>query len=118
MFMIMLILNDPDQCQDVLNAWDEAGAPGVTILASSGLGRVRSRLGLSGEVPLMPSLEDFFNQEENMNRTLVSIVRGQALVDRIVRATQVVLGDLNMPNTGILVVMPVLEAYGLDRITD
>jgi len=115
MFMIMLILNDPEQCQEIINAWDAAGAPGVTILPSTGLGRVRAKMGLSDDVPLMPSLEDFFQQEENLHRTLIAIVKGKTLVDRIVQVTQNVLGDLNQPHTGILVVLPVVEAYGLDR---
>lgn len=118
MFLIMLILNDAERCQDILDAWDQAGAPGVTILRSTGLGRVRTKLGLKDDVPLMPSLEDFFQSEENLHRTLIAIVRGQSLVDQIVQATQAVLGDLNQPNTGILVVLPVLQAYGLDRFTE
>lgn len=115
MFMIMLILNNPDQTQDLLDAWDKAGAPGVTVISSTGLGRIRARMGLHEDVPLMPSLEDFFQQEENLHRTLIAIVRGQSMVDDIVHATESILGDLNQPHTGILVVLPVLEAYGLDR---
>ncbi len=118
MFMIMFILNDPDRCQDVLDAWEAVGASGVTILRSTGLGRIRAKMGLIDDVPLMPSLEDFFQTDENLNRTLVAIVREKPLVDRVVQATQSVLGDLNQPNTGILVVLPVLEAYGLNRNTE
>ena len=118
MFMIMFILNDPDRCQEVLDAWDQAGAPGITILRSTGLGRIRDRMGLKDDIPLMPSLEDFFQTEENLHRTLIAIVRGRPLVDRILEATRSTLGDLNAPNTGILVVLPVLEAYGLDRYTE
>lgn len=115
MFMIVLILNNPDQCQDLLDAWDEAGAPGVTVLSSTGLGQIRSRMGLQEDVPLMPSLDDFFQQDENLHPTLIAIVRERSIVDAIIRATQSILGDLNRPNTGILVILPVLEAYGLDR---
>lgn len=115
MFQIMFILNNPEKCQDVLDAWDAAGVKGVTILASSGLGRLRARRGLHEDIPLMPSLQDFMQDEENLHRTLITIVRGQELVDRIVEVTQELLGDLNQPNTGILVVLPVLQAYGLDR---
>ncbi len=117
MFMIMFILNDPDRCQDVLDAWEAAGVSGVTILRSTGLGRIRANMGLIDDIPLMPSLDDFFQTDENLNRTLIAIIREKSLVDRVVQATQSVLGDLNQPNTGILVVLPVLEAYGLNRNT-
>ena len=113
MFLIMLILNDPSQCHDVLNTWEAAGARGVTILASTGLGRVRMRKGLLDDMPLMPSLDEFFREEESQNRTLISIVNDRAIVDRIIEATPKVVGDFSQPETGILVVLPVTEAYGI-----
>jgi nitrogen regulatory protein P-II 1 len=115
MFMIMLILDDPDQCQAVLAGWETAGAPGVTILPSTGMGRIQAKVGLNDDLPLLPSLKDFLQQEESLHRNLISIVRERAVVDGIIQATQAVLGDLNQPNSGILVILPVLEAYGLDR---
>jgi hypothetical protein len=115
MFMILLVLNDSDQCQDVLNAWEAAGAPGVTILPSSGLGRVRKHAGLDEDIPLMPSLEDFFQQEENMHRTLITFVSERPVVDKIIQATLSILGDLELPDSGMLAVLPVLEVYGLKR---
>ena len=113
MFLIMLILDDPSQCHDVLNAWEAAGSRGVTILASTGLGRVRMRKGLLDDMPLMPSLEEFFQEEESQNRTLISIVKEREVVDRIIQATHKIIGDLFQPDTGILAVLPVLEAYGV-----
>lgn len=115
MYFVLLILNDPDKCHAMMEAWTKAGAPGVTVLASSGYGRIRSKLGLLGELPLMPSLDDFFQEEDNVHRTLFTVVRERSIVDSVVKATQSMLGDLNRPHTGILVVLPVLEAYGLDR---
>ncbi len=37
------------------------------------------------------------------------------MVDKVVEATQSVIGDLNNPNTGILTVLPVVKTYGLNR---
>jgi nitrogen regulatory protein P-II 1 len=115
MYMVLLILNDPEKCQNVLDAWEQAGAPGVTVLLSSGLGHIMKKMGLQEDLPLIPSLDDFFQQEETPHRTLFSIVRERGLVDRMIDATRAVLGDLNQPNNGILSILPVLEAYGLDR---
>ncbi len=113
MFMILLILDNPDYCKVVLDAWDNAGAYGVTILPSTGLGRVRRSAGLQDDMPLMPSLEEFFKEEESQNRTLITIVQDQPTVDRIIAATEKIVGDLNEPNTGILAVLPVTQVYGL-----
>ena len=113
MFMVLLILDDPNLCSEVLDAWDDAGAYGVTILPSTGLGRIRRRAGLQDDVPLLPSLEEFFEREESQHRTLLTIARDQPTVDRIIAATERVVGDLNQPDTGILAVLPVAQVYGL-----
>lgn len=52
---------------------------------------------------------------ENQNRTLFTIVATEEWVDKVIAATQAITGDLNLPNTGFLVVLPVIRAYGLDR---
>lgn len=115
MFLILFILDNPTQCSDVLTTWEDAGVTGVTILPSTGLGRVRTRAGLKDDMPLMPSLEEFFMHDESQHRTLLTVVKERSLVDRIVQATHDCIGDLNQPNTGMLVILPVLEAYGFDR---
>ena len=113
-YLVVLVLDDPDQCGDVLEAWEVAGAPGVTILDSTGLGRVR-RACIRDDVPLMPSLSDLFRREGERHRTLFCIVRDQSPVDAIVQATRDVVGDLDQPDSGLLFVVPVSQVYGLSK---
>jgi nitrogen regulatory protein PII len=115
MFMILFVLDASDRCDEILTAWEEAGVSGVTILVSTGLGRVKQKAALREDFPLMPSLEEFFTHEENQNRTLMTIVPDQVTVDRVVEVTQRLIGDLDLPNTGILAVLPVAQVYGLHR---
>jgi nitrogen regulatory protein PII len=114
-YMILFVLHDADWMDEILTAWEEAGVSGITILPSSGLARLRQKGALRENLPLIPSLEDLIEHTENTNRTLLTIVDGDELVDRVVSATQQVLGDLNNPNTGILAVIPVARVYGLHR---
>jgi hypothetical protein len=51
----------------------------------------------------------------NLNRTLFTMVKDQAVVDRIIAATEDVVGNLDTPNTGILAVFPIAQVYGLNR---
>jgi nitrogen regulatory protein PII len=118
MFMIIFVLHDPELLQDVLNAWDEAGAKGVTILPSTGLKRLLSQDTLREDMPLIPSIDDLLQTEERLNRTLFTIVDDEPMIDKIVEATQSVTCDLDLPNTGILTVLPVVRAYGLNRKED
>jgi nitrogen regulatory protein PII len=113
-YWVVLVLDDPDRTRDVLDAWEAAGAPGVTILDSSGLGRVR-RAGIRDDVPLMPSLSDLFRRQEDHHRTLFSVVKEQSQVDAIAEATQAVIGELDRGHTGLLFVIPVSQVYGLHK---
>jgi nitrogen regulatory protein PII len=117
MYLILFVLHNPEKVPELLDAWEQLGVSGVTILHSSGLGRVRSknRSGLRDDLPLIPSLEALLNHEEEFSRTLFSLVKGEQMVDQLVEATQKVIGDLSRPETGLLVVLPVFRAYGLPK---
>jgi nitrogen regulatory protein PII len=112
--LIVLVLDDPDQCRDVLDAWEAAGAPGVTILDSTGLGRVR-RAGIRDDVPLVPSLSALFRREGSRHCTLFSVVKDEAHVEAIVQGTRAIVGELDRPDTGFMFVVPVSQVYGLRR---
>jgi nitrogen regulatory protein PII len=113
-YLVVLVLDDPDRCRDVLDAWEEAGAPGVTILDSTGLGRVR-QAGIRDDVPLMPSLSDLFRRQEARHRTIFSVVKEQSQVDAIAQATVAVIGELDREHTGLLFVVPVSQVFGLHK---
>ncbi|MFC1879206.1 P-II family nitrogen regulator [Chloroflexota bacterium] len=113
--LIVFVLDNPDRCQDILEAWEAAGIRGVTILESSGLGRVRQS-GLRDDLPLMPSLSDLFKRTEMHHRTLFTVVKSQEKVDAVVEATQSIIGDLEQENTGFLFVLPVSQVYGIGKM--
>jgi len=113
MLMVMLILHDPDKLQDVLDAWEEIGVSGATILHSTGLGRTRTNPGIWDDLPLMPGLRDFFEHEEYFSRTIFTIVPDEAMAEKVVDATCQVTGDLTQPDTGLLAVLPLVKVYGL-----
>jgi nitrogen regulatory protein P-II 1 len=114
MSMVLFVLHDTEKLDDLLAAWQEAGAPGVTVLESTGVGRLDHNDGLREDTPLMPSLEDFYPDPEEMSRTLFTVMKDE-LVPKVVEATLRVVGDLDEPNTGVLVVLPTFMAYGLDK---
>jgi hypothetical protein len=63
----------------------------------------------------MPGLDDFYKRVEDYHRTLFTIVKDDVILQKIVAATKSVVGDLNEPNTGILVVLPTAQVYGLEK---
>ena len=114
MYLILFVLDNPDKLEDLLNAWEKAGTGGATVLVSTG----RHRLGIGAlrdDIPLMPGLDDFYKRVEDYHRTLFTIVKDDAVLEKVVEATKDVVGDLNQPNTGILVVMPTVRVYGMEK---
>ena len=67
------------------------------------------------DMPLIPSLRDFYEAPENMNRTIFTVVDNEAQVDALVAATQMVVGELDEQGTGLLLVLPVARAYGVNK---
>lgn len=112
-YMVMLVVDDIQYSPAILNAWEEAGVRGVTILNSIGLGRLR-RAGLLDDLPLMPSLHDLLkDNSEHPSNTLISVVESQELVDKMAAIAQQIIGDLEDARTGFMFVLPVVQTFGL-----
>ena len=114
MYLILFVLDNPDKLQDLLDAWEAAGTKGATVLVSTGMRRL-SNDAIRDDIPLMPGLDDFYKRVEDYHRTLFTIVKDDDILKKITEATERVVGDLNKPNTGILVVMPATQVFGLEK---
>jgi hypothetical protein len=114
MYLILFVLDNPDKLEELLDAWEAAGTKGATVLVSTGMHRI-SESAFRDDIPLMPGLDDFYKRVEDYHRTLFTIVKDEDVLQKIVEATEGVCGELNRPNTGILVVMPTAQVYGLEK---
>jgi len=112
MYLILFVLDNPDKLNQLLDAWEEAGTGGATVLVSTGMHRLGGGA-IRDDIPLMPGLDDFYKREEDYHRTLFTVVKDEDVLDKIVAATEKVVGKLSEPNTGILVVLPAAQVYGL-----
>jgi len=112
MYLILFVLDNPDKLNQLLDAWEDAGTNGATVLVSTGMHRLGNGA-IRDDIPLMPGLDDFYKREEDYHRTLFTIVKDEEVLDKIVEATEKVVGKLSEPNTGILVVLPASQVYGL-----
>jgi hypothetical protein len=116
MYLILLVLNDPDRLEELLIAWEEkASVEGATVLFSTGLGHIHQLEGWRDDMPLIPSLSDFYEIPENMNRTIFTTVKNETEVDAVIAATKSVVGDLDEGGTGLLLVLPVARAFGVNK---
>lgn len=112
---LWLVLDNPALLNDVLVAWTDAGVVGITILESTGVHRVRSRASTQ-DVPFMLGFSRLMRTDQVGHNTLFAVVPGLEVVERVVAATEKVVGDLSQPNTGVLFAVPVAAAWGLPKL--
>jgi len=112
MKLILFVLQDAEKLLDLLTAWKAAGVSGATVLFSTGMGRLHPGSPLLDDLPLMPTLNDFYVHDEKLSRTVFTIEPDE-MVEKIITVTEQIVGDLDKPGTGILVVLPLDSVHGL-----
>ncbi len=113
--MIFLITTHIDKGLAVAEAWEAAGAPGVTLIESHGLHRLQQQ-SRSLEIPLFVSMASLLRQIEETNQTIFSVVDDD-LVDVLIDAAYKVLGtkDMSEEDMGIAFVIDVERVIGMRR---
>jgi len=111
--LLVFVLDNPEQCSDILEAWEKAGAPGVTILESTGLRRLQAVV--RDDLPLIPSMSDLLTSWESHHRTLFSVIRNDETLEQVIKVTERIIGDFNRHHTGLLFVVPVSRVFGLEK---
>ncbi len=120
MKLVILITAQVEDGLDIAQAWQEAGAPGVTIVPSYGLHSLQSELRSgSVELPRMvvsmgAAMAALLNSAERRSEIILSVVEDD-LVEALVETANRVLGDLTDPNHGILFSVPLDRAVGVRR---
>jgi hypothetical protein len=111
MYMIMLVLDNPDKLEGVLAAWEEVGIRGATIVESTGIQRLKRRQVPMRYVFAAPG----FTEQGHL--TLFVIVQNKRLVNECLRATETVVTDLDGPNTGVFAAWPLAVVRGVPART-
>ncbi len=112
--MIFLVTTHIERGMAVAEAWEAAGAPGVTLIESHGLRRLQEQ-SRSLEINLFVSMSSLLRQIEETNQIIFTVVRDEQVDHMIDAACDVLGGDLNQPNTGVAFVLPVDRVIGMRR---
>jgi hypothetical protein len=115
MLFLLFVLHDTEKLARVLEAWEKAGVTGITILPSISLAQIKEKQALQEDFPIIPNLEDIEEIQENQSRTLIAIVPSQEMVDTVYNVTINILGLVSHRTSGIFIVLPVIQAYGLGK---
>ncbi len=108
MKLLVFVLNNEELLEEVLEAYVEAGVTGATVLDSEGMGRF-----LAYEVPLFAGFKEFMKGNKPYNKTILSVVRDMATVERVRSLVDPLIGGLDNAGSGIMFTIPVDWVSGL-----
>jgi hypothetical protein len=112
MYMILFVLDDPDQLDGMLEAWEAVGVTGVTIIESTGIHRVRTA---RQKIPMRYMFGSIGTKIEVGHFTLLALVKDEDVVQRCFEATEELIGSLEEPNTGVFSAWPVPFVRGVPK---
>lgn len=112
--LIVMVVDQEEDVSAVLDAWQRLGVTGITIMSSSGAGR----LVRDAELPLMPSLRNLFESSLETHNTIFAVVSDDFDIEGLFDATEAVTGPLDTPDSGIIFASPVSHVRGLGRIAN
>ncbi|MBN1313411.1 MAG: hypothetical protein JXB30_18535 [Anaerolineae bacterium] len=118
--LVVFVLDDPQKCDQVINAWLSQGVTGVTILNSMGLANLADCdiHPMRDDLPLFPGLGSLMRSREECHRTLMAVIPDGFDIEALVAATEAIIGVLDEPETGILFVIPIGRVWGLRHKQD
>lgn len=112
--MVVLVLARPEQLKPVMDAWQDAGVSGITVLHTVGMEGM-NRHHQRDNLPLFPSMRDLFQMDEMHHQTIFTLTEDEQLIDRLIVATERIIGPFDGDDNGILFTLPVGRMYGLPR---
>lgn len=93
----------------------EESVDGTVVIAVKNLANRSRQGGIRDDLPLMPSLSELNKMSETHNRTMFSVVDDLDTAHTLVGALQNMIGDLEQPNSGLILIAPLVEVYGLNK---
>lgn len=112
MYMVFMVLDNPDNLGKVLEAFEKGGVSGATIVESTGLHRQKKKR------VAMPYLYSAQSIEEMDNLTLFTILPDKKAVEDCLALVESVVGDFNNPDTGIFAAWELGVVKGLRKPGD
>ncbi len=112
MYLLVMVLDNSEHLNDILDAWQRAGVPGITILESTGVNRILER---NRADPAFAGFGQIFGAGRVGHNTIFSIINDLALADTAVAETEKLIGSMSQPHTGVIFTVPVAKTWGAEK---
>jgi nitrogen regulatory protein PII len=118
MKLVFLITAEIEHGLQIAQAWQDLGAPGVTIVRSYGLRTLQNEVERgSVELPRMTvsmasAMASIIDQVQKRGELILSVAEDE-LIDEMIESAQEILGNMQAADTGVLFVLPIERAVGI-----
>lgn len=111
MQLLLVVLNQVEKLDALLDSFFEQGLGGATVLNSSGMAKILAKN--IEHYPILGSLRHVLkNQEERKDSRTVFMALPDEHVETAKSIVRTVVGDLTLPDTAIMITLPILSVEG------
>lgn len=115
MYVLFVVLNEPEYLSEVLYQMKKLRLRGATIIDSMGASAISKEM---YNIPVIGGLMKSIDGDTHYNKTIFSVIEREEQVKAAMEAIEkIVGGDMKKPDKGIMFVLPVTHMRGgeLDR---
>ncbi|MDR5658636.1 hypothetical protein RH915_03960 [Serpentinicella sp. ANB-PHB4] len=107
MKLLIAIINNPDLVVDILDEFYKDNIKGATVIESTGMAHM-----IADHIPFFSRFAEF-GKDPGHNKTIFLTVPTEEYLKKAVDAIEKIVGDLNKPETGIVMTLPIDFCKGL-----
>ena len=108
-FLLVIHLDKTNTMQDILKVFTANGVTGCTIFESTGVGHTTF---LKNDEPIIASMKRMFGPDRQYNKTVLSVIETEALLEKTMNDIEDIVGDFCKPDTGLMYAIPVRHVRG------
>ena len=106
MQLLIAVINNPDQVMDILDEFYREEVKGATVMDSVGMAHL-----MAHHVPFFSRFAAF-GEDPTQNKTIFVVVETENDLKRAVHAIERITGDLEKPDTGVVITLPIAYSKG------
>ena len=109
MKLLVFFLNKEEYLEEILEAFLELNIKGATILDSVGMGSIMAQ-----DIPIFAGFKNLLQGSRPANKTILTVIP-ENLVQPAIKAIEQIVGSLEDPGRGLLIVLNVEQIFGLSK---
>jgi hypothetical protein len=112
MYLLIAFLSKVDRINDLVHKMKEQGFTGATFSDGAGMSRVLPKV---FDMPLVASLHSIFEEDGKVSKVIFCVLENEEEVKKLAALIEDIVGDLNEPDTGLVVAHKLDFVKGYNR---